>query len=141
MKVHPATIRQMTILGCLATAPEDRLTSAQKHVTVFSVMTYHRDQTGDIHTDYTRCVAFERVAEQALKAGEGDYIFATGDFRDRRWRDQAGGLKTTQELTVTSFRILTAAQAAEMHLLSTTPADSNSSGIPSAGKTTESSLS
>lgn len=141
MKSHQATVRQMMLLGCLSAAPEDRLTSGRKHVTVFSVATYHRDQTGDIHTDHTRCVAFDKVGEQVLKANEGDFVYAQGDFRDRRWRDPQGTTKTTQELTVTSFRILTPAQAESMQLLSA-PTDSNPStepnsvpGIPPAGKT------
>ncbi len=142
--MHPATIRSMTILGCLASTPESRVTGERKRVTVFSLATYHRDQTGVEQTDYTRAVAFEKVGEQVLKAEEGDFVYAQGEYRDRRWDDK-GTTKVTQELTVTSFRILTPSQAHTMQqILSDPPADPTPQtdpqsvpGTPPAGKTME----
>jgi len=59
------------------------------------------------HTEWIRCVAFERNAEIIEQyTQKGSQILVTGEMRTRKWQDNSGQDRYTTEIVVQKFQLL-----------------------------------
>ena len=107
------SLNKVTLLGRLGKDPEIRYTTNGKAVTTFDVATggdNWTDAQGQAHeekTEWTRCVAWERLGEIAGEyLAKGKQVYLEGKLQTRSWEDDKGGKRYATEVVVKDFILL-----------------------------------
>jgi single-strand DNA-binding protein len=100
------------IQGNVGAAPERRMTSTGKAVANFSVAVNEGKRgTEEAHTEWFRCVAWERTADVAVQyLQKGHQVLLQGRLQTRSWKDQQGMDRQTTELVVDRLTLLSNSQ-------------------------------
>lgn len=107
------TLNRVTLLGRLGKDPEIRYTTNGKAVTTFDVATggdNWTDAQGQTHeekTEWSRCVAWERLGEIAGEyLSKGKQVYLEGKLQTRSWEDDKGVKRYSTEILVKDLVLL-----------------------------------
>jgi len=108
-------INKVILIGNLGREPEVRNTQGGGSVANLSVATAERvkDKDGNWqdHTEWHRCVAFGKTAENAQRfLKKGSKVFIEGRIRTNKWKDKDGQDRYTTEILVDNLRFLDSAE-------------------------------
>lgn len=108
-------INKVIIIGNLGREPEVRNTQGGGSVATLNVATAERvkDKDGNWqnHTEWHRCVAFGKTAENAQRyLKKGSKVFIEGRIRTNKWKDKDGQDRYTTEILVDNLRFLDSAE-------------------------------
>lgn len=90
-------------MGRLTADPELKQTPNGNPVATFTVACngYTNKQTGETHTDFINCVAWNGTAEFIKRYfGKGDMICIHGSIQTRSWKAQDGSMRYATEIKV-----------------------------------------
>lgn len=90
---------QTTILGHIGKSPEKRKTDKGTKILNFSVAVNDGD-----HTEWYRCVAFNKAAEHLTDLQKGQLVFLTARARTRKWEDDKKVTRWSTEYIVDTYR-------------------------------------
>ena len=104
-------INKVILIGNLGRDPEVRSTQTGTHVATLNVATSERvkDREGNWsdHTEWHRCVAFGKTAENAQRfLKKGSKVFIEGRIRTNKWKDKDGQDRYTTEILIDNLRFL-----------------------------------
>lgn len=104
-------INKVILIGNLGNDPEIKYLPSGGAVANISIATNKKwkDKDGNQqeHTEWHRCVAFNRTAEivgEYLR--KGSQVYVEGELRTRKWKDKDGVEKYTTEVMVSSLQML-----------------------------------
>ena len=107
------SLNKVTLLGRLGKDPEIRYTTNGKAVTTFDVATggdNWTDAQGQTHeekTEWSRCVAWERLGEIAGEyLAKGKQVYLEGKLQTRSWEDDKGVKRYSTEILVKDLVLL-----------------------------------
>lgn len=108
-------INKVILIGNLGREPEVRNTQGGSTVATLNVATAERvkDKDGNWadHTEWHRCVAFGKTAENAQRfLNKGSKVFIEGRIRTNKWKDKDGQDRYTTEILVDNLRFLDSAE-------------------------------
>lgn len=108
-------INKVILIGNLGREPEVRNTQNGGSVATLNVATAERvkDRDGNWqdHTEWHRCVAFGKTAENAQRfLKKGSKVFIEGRIRTNKWKDKDGQDRYTTEILVDNLRFLDSAE-------------------------------